>query len=228
MSSPYLRIDIRELYDRFDAPLAELDCGLKCAPHNPSGKPFCCDICQAVPTAYHSEWEYLRQATDLWHPWNGQECSEKPEDPSILGAETPLSMLLLACKGPAQCQRPMRALSCRQFPFIPYISSDFRFLGLAYEWRFEQTCWVISNLGEVSETFREEFVRTYDRLFATWPEEFNNYLQLSEDLRLHYRAIKRRILLLHRRSGFYLISPTNERRQRIAPDRLPRFGPYQS
>ena len=46
-------------------------------------------------------------------------------------------MLLLACQGPAHCQRPFRALSCRQFPFFPYITADDRFIGLAYEWEFE-------------------------------------------------------------------------------------------
>jgi hypothetical protein len=44
--------DIRSLYDGFHSAIADLDCGKKCAPHNPSGKPFCCDICQALPAAY--------------------------------------------------------------------------------------------------------------------------------------------------------------------------------
>ena len=49
--------DIRSLYDGFNYPIAEPDCGKKCAPYNPSGKPFCCDICQAVPAAYkRADW----------------------------------------------------------------------------------------------------------------------------------------------------------------------------
>jgi hypothetical protein len=55
------RQEIRAVYDGFNAPIAEFDCGKKCAPHNPSGKPFCCDICHAVPAAYKSEWNYLEQ-----------------------------------------------------------------------------------------------------------------------------------------------------------------------
>jgi len=51
--------DIRSIYDGFNSPIAEFDCGKKCAPHNPSGKPFCCDICHAIPAAYKSEWTIL-------------------------------------------------------------------------------------------------------------------------------------------------------------------------
>ena len=53
-------VDIRSLYDGFNSPIAKRDCGKKCAPYNTSGKPFCCDICQAVPAAYKSEWNYLK------------------------------------------------------------------------------------------------------------------------------------------------------------------------
>jgi hypothetical protein len=221
-------IDVHEVYDRFDSPITVLDCGKMCAPHNPNGKPFCCDICQAVPAAYHQEWAYLRQNTDLWHVWRGDECAESPEDPASLLAETPGSMLLLACQGPAYCERAYRALSCRQFPFFPYVSSGLQFLGLAYEWEFESVCWVISNLDEVSETYRQEFIQVYDRLFDLWPEEFNSYIIRSEDLRAHYTAIKRRILILHRNGGYYLLSPVSERLQRVTPSQLPRFGPYRA
>jgi hypothetical protein len=222
----YIQIDIRSLYDSFDASIAALDCGQKCAPHNPSGKPFCCDICHAVPAVHQQEWEYLRLNTDLWHIWRGDECPDNPEDPAHLQSETPDSMILLACQGPSACQRPYRALSCRQFPFYPYITSSFRFIGLAYDAQFEQTCWVISHLEVVSQTYRQEFMRAYDRLFEQWPEEFNSYLLLSQELRDHYAAQKHRLLLLHRNGTFYKISPSSERMERVMPEQLPRFGPY--
>src|SRR5690349_18019940 len=120
--------DIRGLYDGFNSPIAELDCGKMCAPHNPSGKPFCCDICHAVPAAYKSEWKYLEPSTDLWHKWRGDECEENAADVAQLRADTPENMILLACLGPTQCQRDFRALSCRQFPFFPYVTSEYRFL----------------------------------------------------------------------------------------------------
>jgi len=220
------RIDFRQLYDSFDAPLADLDCGLLCAPHNPSGKPFCCDICQAVPAVYREEWAHLQKNSDLWHPWQGDECPGEPLDPNALAADTPEHMLLLACKGPAHCQRPFRALSCRQFPFFPYITSSDRFIGLAYDWEFEETCWVISNLGAVTQSYRDEFVRTYDRLLFLWPGEFEGYAIQSEQMRLHYVECGRRFMLLHRNGNHYMLSPRSERLERILTGRLPIFSKY--
>lgn len=219
--------DIRSLYDGFNSAIAEFDCGKKCAPHNPSGKPFCCDICQAVPAAYKSEWKYLEPSTDLWHRWHNDECDETtPEEAARLKADRPWGMVLLACLGPSQCQRDFRALSCRQFPFFPYVTSDYRFLGLACEWQFELVCWVISNLTEVTPKYREEFLRTHDRLFALFQEEFEKYAYHSELLRVEFIRRKRRFPLLHRDGGYYLVSPKSERLERVQAERLPRFGFY--
>ncbi len=222
------RLDIRQFYDRFDAPVTAFDCGEKCARHNPTGKPFCCDICHAVPVAYRQEWDYLQGRTDLWHEWRGDECAEDPSDPAELREQTPEHMLLLACLGPAHCQRAYRASSCRQFPFLPYITADDRFLGLVYEWDFEPLCWVISHLESVTDTYRREFVATYDVILAQWPDEYESYAAASEDMRAHFAAQGRRIPLLHRRGGFYLLSPRSERLERVPPQRLPRFGPYRT
>ncbi|MGE5251663.1 MAG: hypothetical protein ACM3QS_15785 [Bacteroidota bacterium] len=219
--------EIGPLYESFDSPIAALDCGRKCAPHNPSGKPFCCDICQAVPAAYRSEWAYLRQNTHLWHTWRAGECpGEGNEERARLEAETPPSMVLLACRGPDRCERQYRALNCRQFPFFPYVTSDYRFVGLAYEWEFESRCWVISNLGEVSTPYREQFIRTYDRLFALFQDEFEAYADHSDRMRAQFQRERRRFPLLHRNGGSYLVSPRSERLARVDPGRLPRFGPY--
>ena len=226
MSRSHLKIQVRQFYDQFDAAVVPLDCGQMCAPHNPTGKPFCCDICQAVPAAYHQEWAYLQPNTDLWHLWRGDECVENPEDPADLLADTPDTMVLLACLGPEQCQREYRALSCRQFPFFPYVTSDYRFLGLAYEWEFEVTCWVISNLAQVTMAYRQEFVQTYDDLFSIMLNEMDGYAAKSEEMRENFVARKRRIPLLHRNGGYYLLSPGSERLYRVSPDKFPRFYPY--
>jgi len=220
------KIQVRELYDRFDVPVVPLDCGQMCAPHNPNGKPFCCDICEAVPAAYCSEWEYLQPNTDLWHRWRGDECAANPETPADLLADTPDSMVLLACLGPQHCQREFRALSCRQFPFFPYITEDYRFLGLAPEWEFLDVCWVLSNLGQVTAAYRQAFVQTYDDLFSIMPDEMDGYVAKSEEMRDHFAVCRRRIPILHRNGGNYLLSPDSERLYRVSPDKFPRFGFY--
>ena len=219
--------EVRAIYDGFDSPIAAFDCGKKCAPHNPSGKPFCCDICHAVPAAYKSEWKYLKGNTGLWHSWRGNECEDATSDEvARLKGDTPKEMILLACLGPSRCEREFRALSCRQFPFFPYVTSDYHFLGLAYEWEFESKCWVISNLSEVTQKYRDAFIRTYDRLFALFQDEFENYAYHSEKLRAEFKGRKKRFPLLHRNGRTYLVSPASERLHRAEVDRLPRFGPY--
>ncbi len=219
--------EIRRLYADFDAPIDRLDCGRKCAIHNPTGKPFCCDICQAVPAAYRAEWDYLQPRTDLWHEWRGNECGPgSPGEKARLLESTPDSMILLACLGPDRCQRTFRALSCRQFPFFPYVTPDYQFAGLACEWEFETRCWVLSNLKRVSPRYREEFLRTFDGIFALFQEEFDAYARHSERLRIHYREAGRRFPLLHRNGRYYLVSPGSGRMRRVDPAGLPRFGPY--
>jgi hypothetical protein len=219
--------DIRSIYDGFNSPIAEFDCGKKCAPHNPSGKPFCCDICHAVPAAYKSEWNYLEPNTNLWHRWQGNECEDaNAKEVARLKSETPKNMILLACLGPSQCQRDFRALSCRQFPFFPYVTSEYRFIGLAYEWEFESKCWVISNLSSVTQKYREEFIHTYDKLFALFQDEFDHYAYHSERMRAHFVKQKRRLPLLHRNGAYYLVSAGSERLQRTSVNGLPQFGFY--
>jgi hypothetical protein len=206
--------------------MTPIDCGMMCAPHNPHGIPFCCDICQAVPVAYKPEWAYLKKSTDLWHVWRGDECREDPSDPDELLKDTPENMTLLACQGPARCQRNFRAISCRQFPFFPYITSTDKFIGLAYYWDFEPLCWVISNLGQVTTAYRAEFVSLYDELFARWPDDYESYAITSEEMRAAFAAQRRRIPILHRNGKDYLLSPTSERLQRAVTGDFRKFGPY--
>lgn len=221
-------LDFRALYDRFNASVTGIDCGAMCAPHNETGKPFCCDICHAVPAVYRPEWAFLQEHTGLWQPYTGAECPADPGEAAALWADTPDNMILLACLGPDRCQRPYRAISCRQFPFFPYITTGGDFIGLAYEWAFEDTCWVISHLDQVIGEYRQEFIAFYDLLFERWPLELKGYALLSEEMREHFSGQRRRIPLLHRQGGACKISPFSERMQQVALERLPKFGFYRS
>ena len=221
------QVNFRSWYDLFRSPVISNDCGEKCSIYNPSGKPFCCDICHAVPSIYRQEWNYLETSTNLWHVWRGDECIENPEDPAILADETPDTMLLVACLGPTLCQRQYRSLSCRQFPFFPYITEDYGFIGLAYNWEFEETCWIISNLDQVTACYRREFIHFYDEFFSTWPHELDNYAARSEEMRRIFTNQNRSIPILHRDGGYFLLRPLTERLRIIEPEHLQKFGPYQ-
>lgn len=216
------KAEIRALYAGFTLPITKLDCGEKCAPHNPSGKPFCCDICEAVPAAYESEWATVQAGSELWHPYRGDECGATVLDDD----EMPEGMVPLACLGPQACERDNRLISCRQFPFFPYVSEDYEFLGLAYDVDFEEKCWVISNLDQVTDAYREQFVATFDKIFALFQDEFDGYALRSAELREAFTAQKREFAILLRDGGFGMVNPVDEGIRLIEADQLQGFGAY--
>ncbi|MBN2046504.1 MAG: hypothetical protein JW750_01575 [Anaerolineaceae bacterium] len=221
------QLDLRAVYDRFASPVTSFDCGEKCAPHNPHGVPFCCDVCEAVPVAYHQEWDFMQTHTDLWHVYRGDECPSDPDDPAEVWESTPEHMTLLACKGAPHCQRDYRAFSCRQFPFFPYITADDRFIGLAYEWPFEESCWVISNLWSVTRQYRQEFIAFYDHIFNIWQLEYASYAIASENMREFFAERRWRIPILHRNGKDYLLSPGSERLRLADARDFRKFGVYE-
>ncbi len=222
--------EVQRLYASFDAPITALDCGRKCAPYNEGGKPFCCDICVAVPTLYEFEWDYVRKNTDLWFEWKAENCTDTPEEAAEevarLSEETPDSMMLAECLGPSLCQRDFRGLTCRQFPFFPYIDSQGNLLGLSYYWEYEEQCWVVSNLAVVTEEYKRQFLAAFETIFELVPGEFENYQYHSEVMRDAFNEQRRAIPLLHRNGYAYKISTHNERMRRVPVESLPKFGPY--
>lgn len=214
--------DYPKFYQEFDLPVTETDCGQRCASYNEGRKPFCCDTRHAVPTAYLSEWEFLQANTDLWHFWEAEECKETRR----LNAQTPPGQVLIECKGHILCQRPYRSMTCRAFPFFPYISREKEFLGLSYYWDYEDRCWVISHLDQVTLAYRKSFIATYSRLFALQPSEFETFRHHSAMMRKIFGRKRRAIPLLHRNGKFYKISPHNGRMRAIHASQLGQYGPY--
>ncbi len=219
---PKVDLDFARLYAEFEAPITALDCGEKCAPYNERGVPFCCDTRHAVPAAYRREWNYLSASTDLWRLWEGDDA----EDVAELQAGTPPGMLLIACRGHQHCQRDFRSLTCRAFPFFPYFNSRGDWLGLSYYWDYEDRCWVISHLRVVSNAYRAQFRRAFERIFAAYPQERAIYAHHSALMRAAFQRRRRAIPLLHCNGGYYKISPGSERMRRVPPDVLPKHGVY--
>lgn len=214
--------DFESIYAGFNAPIHALDCGQKCAPHNDWGIPFCCDISHAVPTAYTNEWQYLRAHTDLWHLWQ----SERPDETASLQAETPEDQVLIACLGHQQCQRNFRSITCRAFPFFPYITSAGALIGLSYYWEYEDRCWAISHLAQVTIQYQAQFITTYERFFEYMPRELENFHYHGQMMRKIFAKKQRAIPLLHRNGRAYKITPHNERLRRVDVAAFPKFGPY--
>ena len=214
--------EFSEIYAHFHTPLAALDCGQRCAPYNEGGAPFCCDTRHVVPAAYFTEWDYLRLHTDLWHLWEGQ----TPAETDQLNALVPEDQLLIACKGYRLCQRTYRSLACRAFPFFPYLTRQGQFIGLSVYWEYEDRCWVINNLRAVSQLYREEFIQTFDRLFARLPEELEVFRQFSSRMRRVFGQRHSAIPLLHRNGGYYKVSPRTGRCRKTTPEKFRKAGPY--
>jgi hypothetical protein len=210
------------LYSRFPSPINITDCGSRCAPYNDAGIPFCCDLRYTIPTAYQAEWDYLRSNTDLWKLWQ----SDDPAVNSELHDQTPDGQVLIACKGHQYCQRQFRSISCRSFPFFPYIDSKDEFIGLSYYWEYEDLCWVISNLQVVSTVFIEECIMTFEDLFDVDAYDRENYGHFSAQMRQNFAKMNRSIPLFHRNGFEYKISPRSERLRRFPIERFPKFGLY--
>jgi hypothetical protein len=213
---------ISAIYTVFQSAITELDCGHKCALYNENAVPFCCDIHHMVPTAYKSEWAYLKANTNLWHLWE----AENPDESAELHADTPSGQVLIACLGHKFCQREFRSITCRAFPFFPYFNSKTEFLGLSYYWEYEDRCWVISNLRAVRVSYMQAFIKTYELLFEEFPEEVANYDNYSAYMRRVFQGYRRAIPLLHRNGHVYKVSPRNERIRHVQVESLPKFGPY--
>jgi hypothetical protein len=214
--------DFSALYLSFHAPIAALDCGAKCAPYNLRGVPFCCDTRHAIPTAYQAEWDYLQANTNLWHLWQGN-ASRKA---SSIRSSVPEGQVAIQCLGHRLCQRNFRSITCRSFPFFPYITRENEFIGLSYYWEYEDRCWVISHLSRVTPEYLGEFIHTFERLFKLVPAEQVNFRHFSTTMRRHFGRMKRAIPLLHRNGGYYKVTPRNGRLRRVDPGSLPKFGPY--
>jgi hypothetical protein len=211
-----------DLFARFEAPISAFDCGRFCAPHN-GGEPVCCSTQHAIPVVFVEEWQHLKAQSDLWHLFRPRNANERRMKRELHSASR-----LVECKGFLHCERHNRSLSCRAFPFFPYVTRDDAFIGLAYYWSFEDRCWVISNLSSVTREYVAQFVAAYDELFRRMPDEKENYREYSASLRRVFSRWGRSIPLLHRDGGCYAVSPRSGRLSDADPDRFPKHGPYQA
>ncbi len=209
----------RDLYRGFEMPLAELDCGLKCGPYNDYGVPVCCDIKLVVPSAFELEWRYLRQNTDLWQPWSSSGLID-------LSEQVQEGQVLLECKGYQHCQRPFRTLTCRAFPFFPYLTGRGVYSGMGTYRDFREDCWIISNLAVVTQDFKAAFQRTFIKVFDLFPDSRENFQDFSQYIREEAASDEEKIVVLDFQGGVGLVDPLSERVKPADFQDLPAYGPF--
>ncbi|WP_370152281.1 hypothetical protein [Ferrovibrio sp.] len=215
--------DFAKLYRGYDANLAKVDCGRKCAPLN-NGQPVCCTTDNAIPVVERAEFELLQSRTDLWFRY-------KPNDAAArkIVKDLPRSSCAVECKGAAFCERDNRTIACRSFPFYPYITRDGDFVGLTYYWVFEDRCWIISNMQVVERSFVDQMIATFERIFKLDENEFETMKDHSASMRRVFSRQNKFIPVIGRDGGYFKVMPHSDGSLKPCdPDSFRRFGPYRS
>ena len=214
--------DFATLYEGFDAPVSRYDCGRKCAPLN-NGEALCCSTQHAVPVVHKVEFELLKGRTDLWTKFKPYDYSTRQ-----IVEELTHDCMAIECKGGRFCERENRTIACRGFPFYPYLTRQKEFVGLGTYWTFEDRCWMMSHLEIVDRAFVEQFVATYEALFAKDPSEFKTYVDFSAAARRVFSRWKREIPLIGRQGDLLIVEPSTGA---IRPGRkkdYPKIAPFDS
>lgn len=218
MSSPP-RTASPEIYERiykmFVAPVSAFDCGARCAAHN-NGVPVCCSTEAAIPIVDKHEWALLQSRSDLWREFTPPDKATEKELSDLHH-----DCVAIECKGFRSCERDNRSMSCRTFPFFPYIDRDGDVLGMSVFWTFEDRCWVQSQLQIVNLRFVDEFMAAYETLFEVDRDEFVANRDHSANMRRVFSRTGRAIPLIGRDGSLYKVLP---RSHAIVPARFADFA----
>ncbi len=180
----------QQIFDIFKSPVSSRDCGQHCSAHGDGG-PLCCSTGHAVPIAQTEEWHVLNEAGDLWKPFKAYDEGTRELVDSLAD-----SCVAIECKGAMHCERDQRSLSCRAFPFFPYVTREGDFIGMSHYWSFEDSCWMIENAKLVEKAFVSEFAEAYKILFDDDPEELEVFRDYSATMRRVFSRWKRPIPLI--------------------------------
>ncbi len=210
----------RAIFNFFNAPVVDIDCGQKCA-HLNGGSPVCCDTTNAVPIVQKAEFKALKARTDMWRKFKPG-CTHT----HALVDSLHHTCQAVECRGAMHCERDNRSVSCRTFPFFPYITNKDELIGLGYYWDFEDRCWVISNMARVTPDFVREFLKCAEMLFEADPLERQVYRDFSATMRRVFSRKGRSIFLIDRDGGYLEILPKGAGVKKASPGKLPKFEPF--
>jgi hypothetical protein len=197
-----------KLYATLKAPASRYDCGWKCAPLN-GGTPVCCSTDHAIPIVDKAEWRFLKSRGDLWHLYLKRDAQTRAERKDMHR-----DCRLVECKGAAHCERENRSISCRAFPFFPYLTAADEFMGLAPFWDFADRCWLMNNMQVVDRAFVREFVAAHELLFAEDKLERKANYDHSASMRRVFTRWNRPIPLIGHKGEYLAVEPgTHEIRE---------------
>ncbi len=177
--------DIEYIYQHFNSTPAAHDCGQVCAPQN-DGIPFCCDSEWLIPVMYEKEFAYLQGMTNLWKRFKPRTKQEQK-----LIEETDESAVFVECLGHTKCERQFRSVSCRLFPFEPYLDLQNNFLGLTYNYKLGKKCPLVDKPDIVSKEFISEQIEMWRYIFEKEPTELDVYHDQSIQTRRYASRMKK-------------------------------------
>jgi len=178
------------MYRYFTAPLCDINCGSLCAPEN-NGIPVCCENEYHLPVLFSDELRWLRSKTNLWKKKPARTAAEKKE-----AAEIEVYITYAHCRGIDNCQRPFRSLTCRFFPFEPYIGKKGTFKGITWIYRSKDSCPLIKNKKlSINQAYIDQSITVWRKIFEYYPREFECYADESKKLRKKFKRKGRKIAI---------------------------------
>ncbi len=98
--------------------------------------------------------------------------------------------------------------------------------GLGYYWSFEDSCWIISNLGVATPAFVRECIEAFEMLFAADRLEHEIHLRVGADMRRVFARRNAIIPIVGRDGAFFAVEPRTHVVRPATPAEFPAFGPF--
>ncbi|UCE20472.1 MAG: hypothetical protein JSV84_09095 [Gemmatimonadota bacterium] len=181
--------DFEYIYRNYESTPVRFDCGKLCAPEN-GGIPYCCDTGWLIPVMYKWEFSYLLKHTDLWVRFKPKTKHEK----NII-EETDKNTVFGQCLGHKGCDRKYRSVSCRIFPFEPYLDLEGKFLGMVYSYRLGNKCPLVDKPKLVSKKFISDQTKMWTYIFERDSAERQVYREQSIQVRRYLSRKKKPIYI---------------------------------
>ncbi|MBN1115372.1 MAG: hypothetical protein JXA66_08530 [Oligoflexia bacterium] len=165
--------DFRYLYNILDANITDFDCGAICALEN-DGVPVCCEVNVVIPILYKNEYKYVNRHCKLWKRFKPENAHDKR-----LIKDCGYDDIMAICRGHKDCNRNYRSMVCRTFPFYPFIEKNGNFLGLTYNYDFENKCILVGHPGMVNPVYIKQSLKAWNYVFDKDEAEYDAHYDLS-------------------------------------------------
>jgi hypothetical protein len=171
---------LKQLYRLLSVRMTDFDCGKRCAPQN-NGVPYCCDREKVIPVLFKDEYQWHRLQGVFWGKMPVQTKSDRK-----LVEESCSYNVFAVCPGVQSCRRTARSLTCRLFPFEPFIDSKGYVKGLVYQSGDKGSCSLMEKPQHMyNQMYIRNATRVWQELVDTFPEDKDLYIRESRKRTRH-------------------------------------------